>query len=672
MIATQPDQVRASSPRSSRAWVWASVLTIVAATFHTGQSVLLFNGVPGDLGDSRLVNCILEHIYQWMCGYTTLFSPSQFYPVQNTLVYCDNHFGTALLYAAFRIAGASVETAFQGWFLVIIAANTGALLYLLRRLDIHPLIAAPLAFLGTSSSALVFKSGHPQTMPFFAFIIALSFLLDFRRKGDAKSLGWAILWFGYQHACYFYHGYFALLIFGAFFVVFLLLSVRQEWWTQVSASIRRNWAWLVTSILLTSGLLIVLYYPYMRFAADAGTRPMEELIVLAPNPGAWFSASRFSAWYSRQHFYKPNANTGENTFFAGWLIWFLLLIAVGFLFRRRRLAPEVRLAAELALATILLMAVITTWHGTESNLYLWFAEHFRQIRAFRAFGRIVYPLLAVEAVVAALLLNNLYREGSSRFLRGLAIAIAFAAAVETLSLGQLYYPKNVAQERASALIEMWKRAGFHDVLIFAPGYTNQPLPFIHMDCWYAALLLHKETVNGYSGNVPPQFAHFLGAPTGENAEALLTHYEIPSSQISVVTDWEPSLKASLGIKSFRLPHNVRPIAVAIRELTCAPSATVTLPVKLDYPGTESLPSDELGIFASYRMYNAAGEPVLSPAPLRTKVHTVKPGVSPRLEMRIAAPARAGRYRIDLSMVHEGVAWWADLGSRGSTLTLVVK
>lgn len=666
------EQARARLPRRSQTWLWASALAIVAATFHTGQSVLLHNGVPGDLADARLVNCILEHVYQWMCSYTALFSPSQFYPVQNTLVYSDNCFGTALLYAAFRIAGASVETAFQGWFLVIIAANTGALLYLFRRLDIHPLIAAPLAFLGTSSSALVFKSGHPQTIPFFAFVIALSFLLNFRRNGDAKSLGWAILWFGYQHACYFYYGYFALLIFGTFFVVFLLLSVRQEWWTEVSASIRRHWAWLVTSILLTTGLLIVLYYPYMRFAADAGTRAMEELIVLAPNPGAWFSASRFSAWYSRQQFYKPNANAGENTFFAGWLIWFLLLIAVAFSFRRRRLAPDVRLAAELALATILLMAAITTWYGREGNLYLWLAEHFRQIRAFRAFGRIAYPLIAVEAVVAALLLNRLYRDGSSRFLRGLAIAIAFAAAVETLSLGQLYYRKTVAQERASALIEMWKRAGLHDVLIFAPGYTNQPLPFIHMDCWYAALLLHKETVNGYSGNRPPQFGRFLGDPTVKNAEALLTHYEIPSSRISVVTDWEDSRKASLGIKSFRLPHNVRPIATALRQLTCAPSAAVTLPVRLDYAGTESLPCDQLRIFASYRMYNVAGEPVRSPASLRTQVRTIKPGISPPLQMRIAAPAQAGRYRIELSMVHEGVAWWADLGSRGSTLTLVVK
>lgn len=653
----------------SRAWLWASVLALCAATIHAGQSTVFFDGVPGDLGDARLVNCILEHLYQWGCGHAKLYSPAQFYPVAGTLAYSDNHFGTALIYVVFRVMGASIETAFQGWLLVVIAANAGALLYLLHRLEVSPMIAAPLAFFGSSSSALVFKAGHPQVLPFFAFIFAFSFLLQFLRKADAKSLGWAILWFGYQHACYMYHGFFALGIFGTVVVAFLALCARRPWWSAVLISVRGHWRWLVFAIVLTTVLLVFLYYPYVRFAASTGTRPWQELNVLAPNPGAWFSASPFSVFYAKQRFYKPGANVIESTLFAGWLIWPLLLVALAFAFRQRDNPPGLKLAGILALAVIVLMAGLTTWSGNRGNLYLLLAEQIPQVRAFRAFTRIAYPLIVVESVAAALLLNALYHDSSTRWLRGAAIGLAFALAIENLAIGQVHYSKSIARLRGAAMVKMWKRAGGHDVLVFAPGYTNQPAAFIHTDCWYAALKLHKWALNGYSGNVPRLFAPFLASPTVKNAKALLSHYDLPPERISLVTDWEPAARARLGIVSYQLPQPILPLA-AISQLTLAPGVETEISVTLEFRGTTKLPCDQLHIFASYRVYDAAGKLVAHPQPLRTSVHSLRPGTSP-LTMRIVAPRPPGEYQVQLSMIQEGVAWWADMGLAGSTIRLSV-
>ena len=656
-------------PQLTAAWFWASLAALSAATVHTGQSIFFSSGVPGNLGDARLVNCILEHVYQWMQGSTELFSPSQFYPVHGTLTYSDGHFGTVAFYAILRVCGASMETAFQGWFLIVVAANTGALLYLLRRLNISPLLAAPLAFFGTSSSALVFKTSHPQTLPFFALIMALSFLLQFLREADARPLGWAMLWFGYQHACYFYHGYFALIIFGAVIAVFLTCYARRAWWNEVLTSIRRHWIRLVTCMLLAVGLLVFLYYPYIIFASRAGTRPMEELVALAPNLGAWFSASPSSGLYAGQIFYKPGANVIESTLFAGWLIWGLIAVALGCAFRRTA-SPDLRLAGVLALAALLIMAGITTWSGSTGNFYLWLAERIPPLRTFRAFTRIAYPLIALETVSAALLLNHFARAHRPFWLRGLAIICAFAMAGETVAFGQEFYPKAVARERVLALVAMWNKAGARDILVFAPGYTNQPLAFVHTDCWYAALANHKWTVNGYSGNMPPRFAPFLGAPTVENADALIKGYDLPLDQISLVTDWEPALREKLGIRKYELAQPLRPITT-IRELTMTPSAEIDIHTELQFKGATELPCDTLNVFASYRIYDAAGAPVTRPASIRTPVHTVKPGSSP-LNMRLVAPSQPGRYRVEFSMVHEGVAWWADFGLAGSVVTLIVE
>ena len=176
-------------------------VAILAAVFHAGQCIFLWNGIPGDLADARLVNCILEHVHQWMRGYTDLFAPGQFYPVRGTLVFSDSHFGTALFYAFFRSLGLSMESAYQGWLLTVLTANASALAFLFYRLKVSPWIGSPLVVFGTASFALVYKTGHPQILPMFAFIVSLSFFIQFLRNADARALAWSVLWFGYQNAC---------------------------------------------------------------------------------------------------------------------------------------------------------------------------------------------------------------------------------------------------------------------------------------------------------------------------------------------------------------------------------------------------------------------------------------------------------------------------------------
>lgn len=43
-------------------------------------------------------------------------------------------------------------------------------------------------------------------------------------------------------------------------------------------------------------------------------------------------------------------------------------------------------------------------------------------------------------------------------------------------------------------------------------------------------------------------------------------------------------------------------------------------------------------------------------------HTVRPGESVDVDLRIAAPEQPGRYELELDVVQEFVAWWAELGS----------
>ncbi|MDQ6621875.1 MAG: hypothetical protein M3Y86_00105, partial [Verrucomicrobiota bacterium] len=342
-----------------------------------------------------------------------------------------------------------------------------------------------------------------------------------------------------------YHGYFTFLIFGVIGVLFFTFAAERNWFSRFRASFATHGEFLVLALGTTLLVLFLLYYPYARFSAEAGTRPADELKMLSPNFGAWFSASPFSVFYSRQHFYKPDANTGENTLFAGWIIYLLVVAAVTIGFAKKRDA-DLRLAAVLAASSLLIMLAMTSWGGGEANFYLWITQGIPGLRAFRSFARIAYLLIALDTVAAALLLDHFYRAQSARLGRIAVVTIACLAALESLDVGQYYYSPRLARLRADALVRQWRAARFHKVLLFAPGLTNQPLEPLHLDCWHAALLVGKATVNGYSGNIPPGYLEFLAEPTVAHAEELRARLRLPASEVSLVTDWAEQDKRALG------------------------------------------------------------------------------------------------------------------------------
>src|SRR4051812_39479388 len=73
---------------------------------------------PGDYGDSRFINYVLEHGFKWLKGQDPDFWQANFmYPLQNNIAISDSMAGALPLYALFRFAGINVETSYQLWWL---------------------------------------------------------------------------------------------------------------------------------------------------------------------------------------------------------------------------------------------------------------------------------------------------------------------------------------------------------------------------------------------------------------------------------------------------------------------------------------------------------------------------------------------------------------------------
>jgi uncharacterized membrane protein len=184
---------------------------VVLSISHLCQSIVFSSSekIPGDLGDSRLVNLILEHNWQSFIGNQNLFSPSMFYPKEHTIFYTHNLWGTSPLYAIFRLFGMTIETSYQSWFVLICSLNSVCFLYLLKKFNINNYLAVPLTFVGVASGSFVYKCVHPQLLAIFPFFLCLVCLYELGKKPRVIMLCGFAFFYVYQHYCSIYQGFFA-------------------------------------------------------------------------------------------------------------------------------------------------------------------------------------------------------------------------------------------------------------------------------------------------------------------------------------------------------------------------------------------------------------------------------------------------------------------------------
>ena len=646
------------------------ILILVVAALHLGQSILVSGGrsIPGDMGDTRLNNGLLEHGFAALCGKYPWLSPGQFYPTPDTLTYSENLWGTLPFYIPFRWLGMGIESAFQAWIITWALFNAAAVFLLLRSLAIRPMIAAFLSFVATSSSALVFKMGHAQMLPFSPFVLALIFGFKFLRNSDPVDLAWAALLCAYQLACCVYLGFFAFIIVGLLLLIGLTVRVRSGT-RPAGPGVRR---WLIASgmIALAVCAALAVLYPYAAFAARSGTRPMQELIFQAPSFGAWFSASPDSLLYSHQSFLAAGSPAIEKTFFAGWILWILTGVAVW------RLPANIRhhdaISSALVLTVLAILFGFTCWHAPDGSLFLKLAEHFAPLRAFRASGRIAYLVIVLQAVLSARILtgwaDRLTLRGSQFVL--LPACVALAMVLEGVSAGQFSYSKDEAIARSEGLVREFQQMGNRGVLVFCPGSVNQPNWAIHLDAWMAALRIRGRCLNGYSGNLPDGYGDFFWQPSEKNAKSLIGSLGIDESRFVFVRQWPRDIEEKYGIRHLDFSGGVT-ISTSAAHLTLAPMQRVDVDVVVHNLTDQEIPCDSLGLFPSYRAYAASGQLVDDPPSLRSKVGVLGRHADVSIKLSLQAPRQRGTYAVRLSMVLEGGGWWADRGFGGDTIILQV-
>ena len=167
-----------SIPHNPTLSLWKTIILAVVCLFGLWMVVIVPLGprlanIPGDLGDARLNNYLLEHFFRWISGLDKSFWNAEFfYPYPDTVAFSDNFLGSGIFYALFRWIGLDQETAYQGWYIWGFFLNYLAAAYVLSRLKFNPIGAAAGAFFFAFGLPVLAKESHAQLLYRFGVPLA--------------------------------------------------------------------------------------------------------------------------------------------------------------------------------------------------------------------------------------------------------------------------------------------------------------------------------------------------------------------------------------------------------------------------------------------------------------------------------------------------------------------
>ena len=246
--------------------------------------------LPGDWGDGRFNNYLLEHSYRYFTlSQKTFWNAPFMCPEPKVLSYSDNLVGSAPIYSVFRILSFSQETSFQLWFYAMNFLNFWACYRFLKWClkSAKPAVIGGLLF--ALSISIASQLPHAQTFPRFASPLCLWAIMLFAKDLRPKHLFWAVLAFVYQFYCAIYLGFFLLIPFAIIccgIVLFRFKSIFQK-----LKSIK--WIAKVTGILVLPVLLLLpLMYPYYERSINNGLLTFDEVIITLPTIESFFTSSK--------------------------------------------------------------------------------------------------------------------------------------------------------------------------------------------------------------------------------------------------------------------------------------------------------------------------------------------------------------------------------------------
>ncbi len=470
--------------------------------------------VPGDLGDARFNNYVLEQFFRWVTGLTRdYWNAPFFYPFQRTLSFSDNLLGSAPFYTLFRWGGLDKASAFQGWYILGSCLNYAAARYVLWRLKLKPLAVGAGAFFFAFGLPLLAQENHAQLLYHFCIPLACYSLWQFYQAPRLRTLVALGVWLVWQFYLTIYIGIFLLLLLAVLVVLLPFCVPAQTFWQRLTIwprHLMESWTQasftgriLSVATIASLGLgFVTLILPYYRVSRIYGfSRSWEEVSTMLPRLQSYLLADHSQLWKSTASIFSSLPLRHEHQLFPGLAILGLMLVGMVGRFH----TENHRLAWLHFGALLVLVALTLEVHGVSLYRLVWRLPGMNSVRAVT---RIMLVVMWPLSLFTAWAVDGFIQHFSHRR-RWMLVAVYLIAGllvVELVFYTHFTYSKAEAQARLDGLRQQIPAPVPEEPVLFVARNQLEPFWTREIDAMLLAQELGWPTLNGYSGNYPPGYA----------------------------------------------------------------------------------------------------------------------------------------------------------------------
>jgi len=484
--------------------------------------------MPGDKGDSRFNNYILEHGYNFMTGKMSNYWDAPFmYPEKNAIAYSDNLIGTVPLYAAFRMIKCDRETSFQLWFLSLFVLNFICAYWALKKWTKSTLLSSVGAYIYAFSIFILTHMNHAQVFPRFMIPLILYWFWNWIKNKNIKSFYFLIAGIVYQFYCGIYLGFFVAYILLFVLLAYLIAYRDKELfkWFKEGKNILKHVVTIIVGVLL----LLPMFIPYIEISNRFGYRDFNEVLSYIPTWRSYFAAIpesaiwRFLTWHIREQ----GGNWWELFLFPG-LIAYLGILLFPFAYKKASNKREL-----LFLLVSLLLVVLFTLNINGFTFYKLFFN-LPGFGSMRSINRIINAEIISIILLTVAVLKVFENSKWSKVLMLLPLLVIID---NSTSYWERQYKKSEVQQREKETKERIQKYVTGNKAIAYQHYNLQGQEaYSHLDVMIACQDLNVPCVNAYTGLYPNKYKGFFNGEGLDSLTVWLTANNKSINDVVVVSE----------------------------------------------------------------------------------------------------------------------------------------
>ncbi len=242
---------------------------------------------PGDFGDSRFINYVLEHGYKWLRGIEPDFWRANFmYPLKDNIAISDSMAGALPIYALFRFMGIDVEPSYQLWWLSCCILNFWLCFIAFKKLGFNPFLSAIGAYVFAFGINNFNQFVHLQFNCKFFVPITIALFYEFLKEPKQKKFILITLFTVLQFYCSAYIAIFLIMFMLLFAIMYL--SVKDNRVLFFNYLNKKLVIRLSFTIIIGLTLFMLLALPYHSMARQLGRQNYENILSTMPAIFSYF------------------------------------------------------------------------------------------------------------------------------------------------------------------------------------------------------------------------------------------------------------------------------------------------------------------------------------------------------------------------------------------------